>query len=36
MQKKTIEANYDPTHMEFLIKGSPKVGTENPLDWLPQ
>lgn len=35
MQKKTIESNYDPTHMEFLIKGSAKVGVENPLDWLP-
>jgi hypothetical protein len=22
--------------MDFLIKGTTKVGVENPLDWLPQ
>lgn len=35
MQKKVIESNYDPAHMDFLIKGSQKAGVENPLDWLP-
>lgn len=35
MQKKVIESNYDPAHMDFLIKGSQKAGVENPLEWLP-
>lgn len=35
MQKKVIEAAYAPDEMDFLIKGIPRVGVENPLDWLP-
>jgi dynein heavy chain len=35
MQKKVIEVNYEPAEMEFLIKGTPKPGTENNLEWLP-
>lgn len=36
MSKKVIDCPYEATHMEFLIKGSNKSGTENPLEWLPQ
>ena len=35
MQKKVIEAAYAPEEMDFLIKGIPRIGVENPLDWLP-
>lgn len=35
MNKKIIDVNYAPEQMEFLIKGIPRVGVENPLDWLP-
>jgi len=36
MGKKIIDCAYEATHMDFLIKGSTKVGVENPLEWLPQ
>jgi len=35
MQKKIIEVNYTLEEMDFLIKGIPRIGVENPLDWLP-
>ena len=35
MQKKVIDAAYSPEEMDFLIKGIPRIGVENPLDWLP-
>jgi dynein heavy chain len=35
IQKKVIEAACTPEEMDFLIKGIPKAGVENPLEWLP-
>jgi len=35
MQKKIIDVAYEPTQMDFLLKGVTKVGVENPLEWLP-
>jgi hypothetical protein len=35
MNKKVIEVAYTPEEMDFLIKGIPKPGVENTLDWLP-
>jgi dynein heavy chain len=35
MNKKVIDVAYTPEEMDFLIKGIPKPGVENTLDWLP-
>lgn len=35
MNKKNIEVNYTAEEMDFLIKGIPRPGAENTLDWLP-
>lgn len=35
MAKKIIDVNYAHEEMDFLIKGIPRIGVENPLDWLP-
>ncbi len=35
MNKKIIEVNYTTEEMDFLIKGIPRIGAENTLDWLP-
>ncbi len=35
MNKKVIEVNYTLEEMDFLIKGIPRPGLENTLDWLP-
>ena len=35
MSKKIIEVAYNADEMDFLIKGIPRIGVENPLDWLP-
>jgi len=35
MSKKVIEVNYLQEEMDFLIKGIPRIGAENTLDWLP-
>lgn len=35
MGKKIIDVNYAHEEMDFLIKGIPRIGVENPLDWLP-
>jgi hypothetical protein len=35
MNKKVIDVSYLPEEMDFLIKGIPRIGAENTLDWLP-
>lgn len=35
MSKKVVDVNYLPEEMDFLIKGIPKIGVDNTLDWLP-
>ena len=35
MNKKVIDVAYTAEEMDFLIKGIPKPGVENTLDWLP-
>lgn len=35
MNKKVIDVNYTQEEMDFLIKGIPRPGAENTLDWLP-
>ena len=35
MGKKNIEVAYTPEEMDFLVKGIPRPGAENTLDWLP-
>ena len=35
MSKKVIDVSYTQEEMEFLIKGIPRPGAENTLDWLP-
>jgi hypothetical protein len=35
MSKKVIDVNYTLEEMDFLIKGIPRPGAENTLDWLP-
>jgi hypothetical protein len=35
MSKKVIEVAYTQEEMDFLIKGIPRPGVENTLDWLP-
>jgi len=34
MSKKVIDVNYTQEEMDFLIKGIPRPGAENTLEWL--
>jgi dynein heavy chain len=35
MQKKVVDANYEPLEMLFLLQAPIKPNVESPLDWLP-